>query len=151
MTNTCKVCGLTSDAVEFYDGVKSHCKECHKQKVRENRQAKADYYRAYDAIRFQTDPRVKARHRRYQATAAGKEAMRKARKKWMNEKPEARAAHIILGNAVRDGRVVKPAVCTKCGRKPTRRNMHAHHEDYAFPLSVIWLCATCHCKTHKDD
>ena len=151
MTHTCTVCGVTSDVAEFYKGVNRRCKECHKQKVRENRAEKADYYRTYDAHRYQSDPKVRARHKRYQATEAGKAAMRKARAKWMNEKPEARAAHVILGNAVRDGRVVKPTVCTNCGCKPKRRNMHAHHEDYALPLDVIWICSTCHYETHKEE
>ena len=151
MTNTCKVCGVTSDVAEFYDGVNTRCKECHKQKVRKNREEKSDYYREYDAIRYQNDPRVKERHKRYQSTDRGKNSMRKARRKWINKKPEARAAHIILGNAVRDGRLEKPKECSCCGSIPKRRNMHAHHNDYAKPLDVIWLCSQCHHDQHKDD
>lgn len=149
MTKTCKVCGVTSDVVEFYSGVKNRCKDCHKKKVRENREAKADYYREYDANRFKHDPKVKERHKKYQATDAGKSAMRRAREKWLNEKPEARAAHIILGNAVRDGRVIKPATCTKCGCMPKRRNLHAHHHDYTKPVDVNWLCSQCHSDHHR--
>jgi len=150
MTYTCKVCGVTSDAAEFYKGVTNRCKECHKQKVRENRAENYEYYRSYDAKRFQEDPNVKARHKRYQSTHAGQSSMQKSRKKWMNEKPEARAAHIILGNAVRDGRIEKPCACTKCQKSEVSRKMHAHHEDYAFPLTVIWLCAQCHSDQHKE-
>lgn len=150
MTYTCKVCGVTSDAAEFYAGVNNRCKECHKRAVRENRTANVERYRAYDAKRFQEDPRVLKRHKAYQKTEAGKEAALRARKKWINQKPEARAAHIILGNAVRDGRIEKPKECSECGGFPKRRNLHAHHEDYAFPLSVIWLCAQCHHEKHKD-
>jgi len=151
MTYTCKVCGVTSDAAEFYRGVNTLCKECHKEKVRENRAAKADYYREYDAKRYQDDPKVKARHKRYQKTDAGKESLFRSRAKWINKKPEARAAHVILGNAVRDGRISKPSNCSKCGKYEISRKIHAHHEDYAFPLTVIWLCAQCHSDTHKDD
>lgn len=150
MTYTCKVCGVTDDADEFYKGVTSRCKECHKAKVKENRQEKADYYKQYDAYRFKNDPKVKARHKRYQSTPSGKDAMRKARWKWINKKPEARAAHIILGNAVRDGMVIKPKICTNCGCTPKKRNMHAHHHDYSLPLDVTWLCSECHYKTHKE-
>ena len=151
MTHTCKVCGVTSDAAEFYKRVNTFCKECHKKNVRENRAEKADYYRAYDANRFQNDPRVKARHKRYQKTEAGKKAALEARKKWINKKPEARAAHVILGNAVRDGRIKKPSQCSRCGKVERSRKIHAHHEDYAKPLDVIWLCSQCHADTHKDD
>lgn len=64
--------------------------------------------------------------------------------------PEKRAAHIILGNAVRDGRITKPNACERCGKVEEKsRNIHGHHDDYAFPLSVVWLCAKCHKDVHK--
>lgn len=146
----CKICGNTNENSEFYSGVTSRCKNCHKEMVRKNRQEKQDYYREYDRKRFKEDPKVRERHKRYQATPAGKKAMREARKRWMNKKPEARAAHVILGNAVRDGVIKKPLNCTKCGCRPRRRDLHAHHDDYAKPLDVIWLCAMCHSDTHKE-
>ena len=151
MTYTCKVCDVTSDAAEFYKGVTSRCKECHKAKVRENRKANADYYKSYDANRFQNDPRVKARHKRYQNTPQGRKSMIEAKRKWINKNPEARAAHIILGNAVKNKRIEKPNYCTNCGYHTNKRNMHAHHDDYAKPLEVVWLCAQCHSDHHKDD
>jgi len=149
MTKTCKVCSATENNAEFYNGVNNKCKSCHKEAVKINRDQNAEYYKNYDAKRFQSDPKVKARHKRYQATPAGKASMGKSRLKWMNHKPEARAAHIILGNAVRDGRIEKPCVCTKCKKTEVSRKMHAHHKDYAFPLNVIWLCAQCHHDEHS--
>ena len=148
MTNTCKVCGMTSDTVEFYTGVSNRCKECHKIKVKENREAKSDYYREYDAKRFQNDPKVKERHKKYQKTDAGKASMTASRKKWVSQSPEKRAAHVLLGNAVRNGFVVKPIFCSKCGKHENSRKIHAHHEDYTKPLDVIWLCAQCHKNEH---
>jgi hypothetical protein len=149
MTYTCKVCGVTGDADIFYTGVMSRCKECHKAAVKLNREEKADYYRNYDAFRFHNDPKVRDRHKRYQSTQAGKEAMARSRLKWINKTPEARAAHVILGNAVKGGRLEKPTYCSRCGVKPKRRDMHAHHEDYAKPLDVIWLCVKCHNSKHN--
>jgi hypothetical protein len=140
------VCGVTSETAEFYNRVNTRCKECHKRKVRENRAAKADYYRAYDAQRFQEDPRVRARHKAYRETKAGKEAMARGRKNWLSKNPEKRAAHVILNNAVRDGRVEKPKECQRCGTSKGR--IHGHHEDYTKPLDVIWLCHGCHMKEH---
>lgn len=147
MTYTCKVCGVTSDAAEFYKGVTSRCKECHKVKVRENRKEKAEYYRAYDAKRFQEDPKVRERHRRYQATEAGKASMREAREKWHSANPDKKAAHTILNNAVRDGRKEKPKECEVCG---ATGRIEGHHHDYALPLDVKWLCRQCHVNEHKD-
>lgn len=147
MIYTCNICQVTSDAVEFYCGVTTRCKECHKAKVRENRAEKADYYRDYDARRFQEDPKVKARHKRYQATAAGKASLSASRKKWMASNPEKRAAHVLLNNSLRSGRVVKPDKCSSCG---SGGRMEGHHEDYARPLDVLWLCRQCHVIKHRE-
>lgn len=146
---TCKICGATSDKALFYQGVTSRCKECHKDRVRENRAAKVNYYRAYDAKRFQDDPRVKERHRRYQKTDAGKASMQKSRETWQLKNAEKRAAHVILNNAVRDGRVAKPETCSRCGAGDCR--IEGHHDDYAFPLMVEWLCRQCHVDHHKEN
>ena len=149
MTHTCKVCGVTSDAAEFYAKVNSRCKECHKAKVRENRAAKVEYYRQYDAYRFQNDPRVKQRHQRYQSTDAGKQSLNKSRKKWLSVNAEKSAAHVLLNNRVRDGVVCKPHYCEICSVTGVR--IHGHHHDYAQPLNVIWVCSKCHRKIHKEE
>jgi hypothetical protein len=146
MEHTCKVCGVTSKNAEFYAGVTSRCKECHKALVKKNRQEKADYYREYDAKRFQIDPRVKARHKRYQETEPGKASIAKSKRKWQLNSPEKRAAHCILNNAVRDGKVTKPSICVICGNGG---RIHGHHEDYTKPLDVIWCCPQCHYNIHK--
>lgn len=118
--------------------------------MKKNRCENLDRVKAYDADRYQNDPKVKERHRRYQRTEAGKASVDASRKKWMAMSPEKRAAHVILGNAVRDGRIYKPSICEKCGCfEPNSRKVHAHHHDYALPLSVIWLCAKCHKSEHK--
>jgi len=148
MTNICKVCGVTSDAAEFYAGVNTRCKECHKAKVRENRVQKADYYREYDAYRYQADPKVRQRHRRYAATEGGKAALTASRKKWHEANAEKRAAHTILNNAVRDGRAVKPANCQCCG---STGRIEGHHKDYTLPLDVMWLCRSCHVAEHRKE
>jgi hypothetical protein len=145
----CNICEVTSQSAEFYKGVTSRCKECHKEKVRANRAENLEYYRAYDAKRFREDPRVLERHKAYQQTEPGKAAQRKGRENWLLANEEKRAAHIILGNAVKAGRIAKPAECEKCGDSPNR--LHGHHDDYAFPLDVRWLCAACHRAWHVEN
>lgn len=147
MTHTCRVCGVTSDAAEFYKGLNTRCKECHKQKVRDNRAERADYYRTYDAYRYQHDPKVKKRHRRYAQTEEGKASLKAAREKWINENAEKRACHMILNNAVRDGRAIKPDACQSCGK--TNCRVEGHHHDYTKPLDVEWLCRSCHVAEHR--
>lgn len=55
------------------------------------------------------------------------------------------AAHIATHKAIKSGRLVRPSQCQKCG---SRRGVHAHHEDYAKPLLVRWLCPRCHVAQH---
>lgn len=143
----CKYCDKTDSEAEFYVSLANRCKECHKQKVRENRAANADYYRTYDAKRFKNDPKVKARHRRYQKTDAGKKSMGASRAKWLKENPDKRAAHVILCSAVRDGRKFKPDKCDVCGQEHHR--IHGHHADYTKPLDVVWCCHQCHHDIHE--
>ena len=147
MINQCSICGATETTGEFYAGVRTRCKPCHRAKVKENRIAKADYYKAYDAERFQNDPRVKHRHARYKATPEGKAAAARSRVKWLAENSDKRAAHVILGNAVRDGRIKKPKQCSECG---TVGRIEGHHDDYSLPLAVSWLCRKCHFARHKS-
>lgn len=148
MTHTCTVCGVTSDVSEFYKGVNCRCKECHKIKVRENRAQKAEYYRTYDAFRYQNDPKVKNRHKRYAKTERGKASLEASRKRWVSGNKEKRAAHTLLGNAIRDGRVVKPENCSECG---ACGRIEGHHDDYAKPLEVRWLCRSCHVAHHRSE
>ena len=143
---TCNKCGAKSDDVKFYAGVSSRCADCHKRLARENRAANVEHYRAYDAKRFQEDPRVIARIKRYQSTDKGRASLAASRAKWKAENPDKRAAHIILGNAVRDGRATKPSVCSRCGGGG---RIHGHHHDYTKPLDVAWLCPKCHTAEHK--
>jgi hypothetical protein len=143
----CKICGVTGADADFYRGVNSRCKECHKAKVRENRQEKADYYRTYDAYRYRADPKVKGRHKRYARTEAGKAAFAAARQRWLDANEHKRAAHVALGNAVRDGRVAKPEACARCG---AGGRIEGHHHDYARPLDVEWLCRPCHVAEHRS-
>jgi len=42
----------------------------------------------------------------------------------------------------------KPAVCHHC-QLPSKRPLHAHHEDYSKPLDVVWLCSACHRFFHR--
>lgn len=52
-----------------------------------------------------------------------------------------RQANIIVGNALRDGKLEKPAACHYCRDEAT---LSAHHWNYYRPLDVTWLCSRCH-------
>lgn len=141
---SCAKCNETKDDSEYYARDKT-CKDCRKERVRLNRFEKIDYYREYDKKRFQEDPRVKERHKRYQKTDACKESMAKSRKKWLENNQHKRHAHNKVNNAVRDGVLIKPNNCESCG---SSGRIEGHHEDYDKPLEVMWLCRNCHAKQH---
>lgn len=65
--------------------------------------------------------------------------------------PNKYKAHIAIGNAIRDGKIEKKDICEECGLLPSYGSLHGHHDDYAFPLSVRWLCPGCHTKWHKEN
>lgn len=65
--------------------------------------------------------------------------------RYFENNPEKRKAHIIIGNALRDGKITKE-LCEKCGDPETQ----AHHDDYSKPLEVNWLCVKHHNDRHVE-
>jgi ribosomal protein S27AE len=55
-----------------------------------------------------------------------------------------RYAHRTVLNALNNG-VLERKGCEQCGHSKAI----AHHEDYAEPLDVIWLCRKCHGYRHS--
>ena len=151
---TCIKCGETKDLSFFYthkrmtDGHLNSCKECVKSAVRKNRSEKSEQYKRYEQMRFQTQPHRRMAAKEYAQTEEGRMRLRVAKKLWQDRNPEKRAAHVILGNAVRDGRIEKPNSCTRCGNVVRKRDLHAHHSDYGMPLNVEWICVGCHAEHH---
>jgi hypothetical protein len=47
--------------------------------------------------------------------------------------------------ALRNGQLTRPMFCDACRGAGV---IHGHHEDYAKPLAVTWLCARCHLARH---
>lgn len=79
---------------------------------------------------------------RYHASNSSNRAVRTAT--WRASHPEKRAAHQAVQTAVRNGTLVKHP-CEVCG---SSTRIHAHHDDYSMPLSVVWLCHTHHMERH---
>ncbi len=78
--------------------------------------------------------------RRYSETA----------RRWKDRNPAKAKAHVpvwdTLRTALRNGSVVRPDSCENCGISCVP---HGHHDDYAKPLDVRWLCAKCHAAVHR--
>ena len=54
----------------------------------------------------------------------------------------------ICSKAIREGRLIRPGKCGRCGKKS---EPEAHHEDYTKPLKVKWLCIPCHRFIHRKE
>lgn len=128
----CYKCGKQKQLTEFYphkgnrDGRLGQCKECSK---------------AY-SIRWRQENIEKVReHDRQRGARQSPEYLADYRKKYPNKY---RATNMV-NNAIRDGKLFREP-CEYCGNTKT----HAHHDDYAKPLNVRWLCASCHSCWHQE-
>ncbi len=134
----CIKCGQTKPINDFYahkmmkDGHLNECKECTKKRVRDHYRMNPEARAVYERRRAK-DPKRRAAQARYNRASALRN-------------PGKRAARVLLGNALRDGRI-KKGPCENCGRKD---GVEAHHEDYCRPLDVSWFCFGCHQKRHGN-
>ena len=142
----CKKCTIEKESDDFYKG-HATCKKCYIEKVKNHQLENYEHYREYDKNRANLPHRIEARIK-YQQTEAGKEALRNAKEKWQSSNVIKRAANNILTNAVRDGKITKSTNCSECGKEG---RIHGHHDDYAYPLIVRWLCPKCHSIWHKTN
>lgn len=66
---------------------------------------------------------------------------------------EKRRASNLVHQAVKDGVLIKPGACERCGRADRSprmsSNIMGHHDDYSRPLEVRWLCFGCHGYVHR--
>lgn len=149
LSKRCFKCLSEKPLSDFYkhaqmsDGHLNKCKECTRLESIKNRLDKIEYYRAYDKARASQPKRVLAR-KHYTKTESWKISHAKSAKKWASIHPNRRKANVIVGNAVRDGKLNKHP-CFICGNT----NVQGHHPDYDRPLDVIWLCVKHHKETHK--
>jgi hypothetical protein len=156
----CNTCKQELPVKDFYvhvamkDGRLSVCKECVKSRVKKRYQTVPEKIKAYEKSRGKL-PHRKAASKAYQASHP--ELMRKLksesqkrhpepRQAYIKRNPEKRKAHDAVASAIRDGRLMRPEVCQRCG---ARSRIQAHHADYAEPLEVMWLCVRCHVGEHS--
>jgi ribosomal protein S27AE len=148
----CFKCKIIKPLTSFYkhkmmaDGHLNKCKDCAKTDVIKNRNENIDYYREYDKSRASIPHRVEARLN-YSQTDAGRNAHSKAKKEWQEKNIIKRSAIYLVNNSIRDGKIIKKHECEKCGA--TNKRIEGHHDDYAKPLEIRWLCSKCHREWHK--
>lgn len=131
---TCFKCRRELPRTEFYahpemkDGLLGKCKDCTRDDVAEHRIKNVGRIREYDRQRAAEPHRVQLRSRVCAEDRA--------------KHPDRYRARRAVSRAVREGRLMKPFNCTRCGTATAR--IEAHHPDYAKPLDVEWVCKPCH-------
>lgn len=131
----CFKCGAEKPLSDYYkhskmaDGYLGKCKECTKSDVKTHRKEN-DSVRDYDRKR-------------------GNRMSAEDVRRYRSENPNKYKAHLFINNQVKKGFIVKPDNCECCGEKPiSAKGIHGHHDDYAKPNVVRWLCAKCHHRWH---
>jgi ribosomal protein S27AE len=107
------------------------CKDCVRRRVARHRGQHLERIRAYDRDRPNKAVRLA------NATVRNRESRIR--------EPQKYQAKNAVNNAVRDGKLTRPAACEQCG---STFALHGHHDDYSKPLEVRWLCAACHHQYH---
>lgn len=57
-------------------------------------------------------------------------------------------ARVVYLRALKHGDIQRGEKCERCGT--TEGQLGGHHEDYAKPLDVVWLCKSCHGIRHGE-
>ena len=133
----CFKCKTVKPLEDFYkhprmaDGHLNKCKVCTKNDANKHRSENLERIREYDRNRAKLKERI-----------ASNTAVTKA---WRSEDKRRRKAHSSVSKAIKDGSLVR-VPCERCGEVKSV----AHHEDYDFPLDVMWLCQPCHKQRHKE-
>jgi len=146
----CFKCNTEKPFSEFYrhsgmgDGYLGKCKSCTKKDAHKHREDNIDKVKAYDRNRPNKAERAQKQND-YLKTEKGKSVSFIATRNYRNSNPERYRANTAVGNAIRDGRLIRPNECSCCGVicKP-----HGHHNNYSKPLDVIWYCNKCHNQYH---
>lgn len=139
----CKGCGSDKDPSLFYKSNRATCIDCVKSRARVNRLNNIERVTLYEKSRSKDPKRVEAR-KVYQTTSQGIERCNAAKLKYQESNAKKRSVHIKVGNAIRDGILMKEP-CSVC---QTTDNIVAHHCDYDRPFDVMWLCAQHHSDWH---
>lgn len=126
----CLTCGRSSDVVSFNNSQRTRCVDCHGRAMA--------VYRSTDASRISARRSQQAYYRK------NKSALNLQRpERSMRRTKEQQSAYNKVAYALRHGSLTKQP-CEICGNE----SVHAHHDDYARPLDVRWLCSEHHGQHH---
>jgi hypothetical protein len=151
---TCFKCNVEKSLDEFYshpataDGLLGKCKQCTKNDVSKHRELNIEKVRAYDRRRGLTKERkLKNSERSKEIRLSGDvdaiNRLNECNRRYAEKYPLKKKAKAAVRSALKSGKLLKMP-CQVCGNE----KVHAHHEDYAKPLDVVWLCVQHHEDVH---
>ncbi len=145
----CKFCGEV-EKEKFYKSNNGSCKDCIKERVRQNRLENIEKVREYDRNRPNAKERNKKhleRIERLKTESPEKyEKYKNDKSLWAKKNRWKRNAQDRVAKALYNGKLTRPKKCERCEEV---EKLHGHHPDYNKPLEVIWLCPACHGAEHK--
>jgi hypothetical protein len=115
--------------------------------MRERHERDPEHVRALDRARYERD-KPKRRKAMDEYAVANRARVNGHKASWNERNPEKRAAHIVVGNAIRDGKLVK-GPCEFAAEGGCSGRIEAHHDDYLKPLEVRWFCSAHHGKSRR--
>ena len=145
-TKRCQKCGRIKEMARFAvtranpDGKSSRCRECSNKRGAQFRAENPHYGREWAARNAEA---LRDYHKQYYRAHRSTTLERRARSR--RDHPDRYAAHRATTKAISRGALVRQP-CEFCG---ATEDVHAHHEDYARPLDVHWLCRSCHGRLHN--
>jgi len=140
---SCRKCGKFKKLEEFplekrnKDGRCAACRVCERARIHEWGKGKGKAKRAATMKKYQQSAKGKA---------AKKTADKKSTPKCRAKFPDKYSARSKVAVSIKNGSLEKQP-CEVCGEI----KVDAHHDDYAKPLDVRWLCRQHHAEHHKRE
>lgn len=108
------------------DGFQPWCRSCVAKYKAENQHTRVEYNsKYYRTKKYRTKSIIRQTERRQSGCPKEK-------------------AQGMLQSAVATGKIKKPTTCSQCNEKYEIREIQGHHNDYNYPLLVVWACPKCH-------
>ena len=153
MEKECFKCSAIKPLEEFYkhkgmgDGHLNKCKECTKLDTFGRTYEEIEKRKERDRNRPNKEDRVTKNKVRLENDPIAKRKNNEQKNEWCKKNKEKRNAHLRVSRAVMNGTIKREYNCSACSYDI---KVEAHHEDYAKPLEVIWLCSKCHHARHVE-
>ncbi len=146
---TCFKCGTSKSLDCFYvhkmmaDGHLNKCKDCTKNDTRLRLEQKVNdpHWLAKER------ERCRVKQQKYRELGCASLVKKETRQKWSDGNRSKIKAQREAREALKKGIIVRQLFCNRCGSR--QEIMEMHHNDYAKPLAIEWLCLSCHGKTRR--